>query len=215
MTTPVVLVDDDDAFRASLRLLVELEPDLAVVGEFGDAADCVAAAAAGGAAAWRLVLMDVEMPRMRGVDGTRALKRLAPDVAVVMLTVFDDPATVVAAICAGADGYLTKASAPTDLIAQVRAVLAGGSPLTPAVARHLVGALRAVRGDRSAPAPGLSPREQAVLALLVDGLAYKQVAAQLGIGIDTVRTHIRGLYKKLQVHSVAEAVARALREGLV
>jgi len=214
MALPVVLVDNDPGFRRSMRMVLELERDLLVVGEFGDGEDLLAAATTA-AAGWRLVFLDIDMPRLDGVESVRRLKAIAPEVLVVMLTVFDDPRSVVEAICAGADGYLAKREAATDVVEQARVVLAGGSPLTPAVARHVLGALRATSAPRRGPSIELSRREREVLTLLVDGCAYKQVADRLTLSIDTVRTYIRTLYRKLQVHSVAEAVSRALREGLV
>ncbi len=154
-----------------------------------------------------------------GIEGTRQLKALMPDLTVVVLTVFEEPGTVLEAICAGADGYLLKQLAPQELLAQLQVVMGGGAPLTSRVARTVLDLMR--RGELAparSPAPTrleLTEREQAVLRGLVQGRAYKQVAHELGISLDTVRSHIRNVYRKLQVHSVAEAVSRAIREGLV
>jgi DNA-binding NarL/FixJ family response regulator len=156
---------------------------------------------------------------MSGIEATRRLKAAAPEVAVVVLTVFEEPATILQAICAGADGYLLKRTPADELLSQLRAVVAGGSPLTSEVARKVLGLLRS-----SVPAPPpshaptrlqLTDREHDVLKGLVQGMSYKQIADEAGISLDTVRTHIRSVYRKLQVHSVAEAVSRAIREGLV
>jgi DNA-binding NarL/FixJ family response regulator len=148
------------------------------------------------------------------------VKRILPEVSVVVLSVFEEPEKILEAICAGADGYLTKATPPEELLAQIRAVADGGSPLTSGVARTVLDLLRHIglaetddpstRDDRLE----LSERERQVLRCLMDGMAYKQVAERLDISIDTVRSHIRRIYRKLQVHSVAQAVSRALREGL-
>jgi DNA-binding NarL/FixJ family response regulator len=137
-----------------------------------------------------------------------------------MLTVFEDPRTILAAICAGADGYLLKKCSVRELIEQTRVVVAGGSTLTAGVARTVLTLVREL-GD--APPTGsfegdrlqLTDREREVLRCLVNGCSYKQAAAELGIQLDTVRAHIRKLYRKLQVHSVSEAVALAIRDGLV
>jgi two-component system, NarL family, nitrate/nitrite response regulator NarL len=213
----VAIVEDDDAYRTGLGLLVQHTPGYVLAAEFGDAADAVAAAEAGAAAAWDLVLMDLEMPRMDGIAGVARLRALRSELSIVVLTVFEEPSTVVRAICAGADGYLLKRTANDDILAQMSQVLTGGSPLSAAVARTVLAALRAAapRTAAAAPVPLLSRREHSVLCGLVDGRSYKQVAADLGIGIDTVRTYVRSLYRKLRVHSVSEAVTRALREGLV
>ncbi len=141
---------------------------------------------------------------------------------MVVLTVFEEPATVLEAICAGADGYMLKRVPPDELLEQVRAVVAGGSPITAGVARTVLALLRRM-GSEAPPArvpasPSrltLSDREQEVLRGLVQGMAYKQVAERMQLSIDTVRSHVRSVYRKLQVHNVAEAVGRAIREGLV
>jgi DNA-binding NarL/FixJ family response regulator len=211
----VVVVEDDPDYRAGLELLFEHAPGHAMAAVFPDAADAVAAAERGDAASWDLVLMDLEMPRMDGITATTRLRAIAPELAIVVVTVFEDPPTVVRAICAGADGYLLKRTPHDELLIQLGHVLAGGSPLSAAVARTVLGALRAATPHLPARAPALAPREQEVLARLVAGRSYKQVAADLDIGIDTVRTYVRSLYKKLRVNSVAQAVSRALREGLV
>jgi DNA-binding NarL/FixJ family response regulator len=140
---------------------------------------------------------------------------------VVALTVFEDRASIIEAICAGADGYLLKRTPADDLLVQLRAVLAGGSPLSAGVAKTVLDVVRQVNERHSARSPAtsetveLTDRELELLACLVHGMSYKAAARALGISIDTVRSHIRGVYGKLQVHSVAEAVSRALREGLV
>ena len=213
----VAIVEDDPDYRAGLALLFEHTPGHALAGVFSDAADAVAAAEDGAIAGWDLVLMDIEMPRMDGITGAARLRALRADLAIVMLTVFEDPPTVVRAICAGADGYLLKRTPHDELLVHVGHVIAGGSPLSAAVARTVLGALRVAtpRPTDAAPPAGLSPREHQVLCRLVDGRSYKQVAADLDVGIDTVRTYVRSLYRKLQVHSVAEAVSKALRDGLV
>lgn len=219
----VVVIEDDARYRESLEVLLSLRPEMRLVQAFGSglaALDFVRAAAK--PPAWNLVLMDLDLPGMNGIEVTRLLKPLVPDLLVVVLTVFEEPTRIVEAICAGADGYLLKRIPPQELLEQIRVVVDGGAPLTAGVARTLLNLVRdrAGSGDSHPFAgfhggPALTPREREVLRGLVDGLAYKQVADQLDISIDTVRHHIRGLYGKLQVHSVAEAVGRALRQRLV
>jgi DNA-binding NarL/FixJ family response regulator len=222
MTNPgppvrVVLVEDDPDYRDGLGVLFARAPGYVVATTFTDGAELAEAAGAGAAAGWDLVLMDIDMPRLDGIAATARLRELGAASAIVVLTVFEDAPTVVRAICAGVDGYLLKRTPPDELLVQCGHVLAGGSPLSAAVARTVLGALRAAapRTPAGALPPSLSPREHQVLAGLVAGRSYKQVAAGLDIGIDTVRTYIRSLYRKLRVNSVAEAVTRALRDGLV
>jgi DNA-binding NarL/FixJ family response regulator len=215
----IVVVEDDPLYRESLSTLLAHAPDFRLLGTFGAASPLLESLRKGSTTRPDLVLMDLGLPGLGGADATRQLKRDWPDLLVVVLTVFEEPARILEAICAGADGYLLKRTSPSELIEQLLVVAGGGSPLTGEVARTVLQLLRhqegATPGTSSGAGPSLSERERDVLRGLVDGLAYKQVADRLGISIDTVRTHVRGLYKKLQVHSVAEAVTRALRERLI
>jgi DNA-binding NarL/FixJ family response regulator len=219
----VVIVEDDSRYRDSLRALFAHAPGFALVAAYSAATEALEGLAgparAGSEPAWELVLMDLDLPGINGVEATRRIKRRLPATRVVVLTVFEEPATILEAICAGADGYLLKKTAPAELLEQLRVVASGGSPLTAGVARTVLQLVREPRAPEAAPPAddliGLSARERDVLRGLTRGLAYKQVADELGVSLDTVRTHIRSMYKKLQVHSVAEAVGRALRERLV
>lgn len=221
MTFRLAIVEDDRRYRVSLERLVASAEDLRLAGSYGSAEDALRAATGQGAAKpWDLVLMDLELPGMSGLQATRRLKEWWPQVQVVVLTVFEEPGTVLEAICSGADGYLSKSAAGEEILDQARVVLAGGGSLTPGVARTLLELVRnpLPRPRGAASAPGrmdLTDREQEVLRALVQGLAYKQIASNLGIAIDTVRSHVKHIYRKLQVHGVAEAVGRAIREKLV
>ena len=225
MDLKVAVIEDNPTYRHSLEALFAHAPGFMLVGSYGsaDAAldEAEKTARWGGEPQWNLLLMDLELPGTGGIEATRRLKKHSPNVAVVILTVFEEPATIVEAISAGADGYLLKKSSAKELLAQLRAIASGGSPLTAGVARTLLAVLRATnqssRSTNQVPPAKLelTEREHEVLQCLVRGLSYKQCADQLGISLDTVRTHIRAVYKKLQVHSVAEAVARAIREKLV
>lgn len=222
MTIRVASIEDDGRYRASLDALIRLSPGIELAGSFATPAAALEALEAGGSStSWDVVLMDLELPGMSGIEATRRIKRVLPATPVVVLTVFEEPSTILEAICAGADGYLTKDTPPDELLAQIRAVVDGGSPLTAGVASTVLDLLRHLEPagtpgrDGTTPKLALTEREREVLRCLMAGMAYKNVAARLDISIDTVRTHIRHIYGKLQVHSVAEAVTRALREGLV
>ncbi len=224
MKLGVVIVEDDPHFRAGLEALFSEDPGFFVAGSYASAVAFLEsveqATARGVVPTWDLVLMDIELPRMSGIEATARLKQLAPQVPVVVVTVFEEPATILDAICAGADGYLLKKTPVPELLAQLRSVVGGGSPLTPGVARSILNLVRrgSDKPDRRQATPtrlDLSEREQEVLRCLTRGLSYKQVADELGVSADTVRTYIRRTYQKLQVHSVSEAVSRAIHEGLV
>jgi DNA-binding NarL/FixJ family response regulator len=221
MNVRVAIVDDDAPYRSAIADLLALEAPFELVGSYPDPRALVAGwPSSTGPAPWDLVLMDIEMPGADGIAATATLKARFPDLLVVMLTAFEEPERIVRAITAGADGYLVKRADAREVLEEIRSVVAGGSPLTPSVARSVLATLRA-----GAPAPsgsadaaaryGLSDREAEVLRALVAGKGYKEIGYDLHISVDTVRSHIRKVYRKLQVHSAPEAVARAIRERIV
>jgi len=215
----IAIVEDDDPYRSAIAALFELANGFGPAIQFSRADEALNAlhAADPGRSPWDLVLMDIEMPGMDGIAATSAMKAVLPNIPIVMLTAFEDPERILSAIRAGADGYLLKRSDPSDILEEVRSVAAGGSPLTPSVARSIVAHLR--ESAPSAPARregwNLSERERDVLRQLVEGQSYKQIAAALNVSIDTVRTHLRHVYRKMQVHSAGEAISRAIKSGAV
>lgn len=227
MNLNVVIIEDDPRYRHSLETLFNNMPGFQLGASFGSAyamlQELEKVQRAGREPSWQLALVDIELPGMNGIEATRHLKKHLPALTVVMLTVFEEPTVILEAITSGADGYLLKKTPAPELLGQLKAIASGGSPLTADVARTVLALLRektskGISGKLfSATSPtklGLTEREHSVLQALVKGLSYKQVAAKLNISIDTVRTHIRGVYRKLQVHNVAEAVARAIREKI-
>jgi DNA-binding NarL/FixJ family response regulator len=224
----VLLIEDDARYRSSIETLLGHTPGFALASSHRSAEAALAwlDARRDEPSPFDLALVDIALPGTSGIDTTRELKTRLPDVAVVMLTVFEEPATVLRAICAGADGYLLKKTSARELVDQLRASGGGGTPMSADVARTVLELVRKLGPGEPADRPSppraepssrldLTQREQEVLRCLVRGRSYKQAAADLGISIDTIRTHVRALYKKLQVHSVAEAITRALRDQLV
>ena len=161
-----------------------------------------------------LVLTDIELPFMDGIQGIRILKERHPDLPIVALTVYDDDERVFDALCAGASGYLLKTTAPARLLECLREVVGGGAPMSPEVARRVIRLFRDIRPPERA-SYRLTPQETALLRLLVEGHHYKTAAAELDVSVNTVSFHLRNIYEKLQVHSKSEAVAKALRNRLV
>jgi DNA-binding NarL/FixJ family response regulator len=157
-----------------------------------------------------VVLMDINMASMDGIECVHRLKKLMPKVQVVMLTVYEDSDKIFRALAAGATGYLLKRCAPDELLQAIRDVLAGGSPMSHAIARKVVASFQATTSPADQENQ-LSPREERVLDCLARGLAYKQIGDELGISINTIRTHLQHIYEKLHVRSRTEAVAKYVR----
>lgn len=161
-----------------------------------------------------VILTDIGLPGMNGIDGTRLLRERLPQVPILALTVYDDDENVFNAICAGASGYLLKNTPPARLLESLREVADGGAPMSPEVARRVI---RLFRDFRPPPHASyhLTPQETELLKLMVDGHHYKTAAHEMGISTNTVSFHLKHIYEKLQVHSKSEAVAKALRERLI
>jgi DNA-binding NarL/FixJ family response regulator len=210
MRTSVVIVEDQPRLREALVALLGGMPGFAVAGAFG-AMEPALAALAGSPA--DVALIDLGLPGMSGIEGVRRLRQIAPATQVLVLTVHDDDVHVFEAICAGACGYLLKDTPPARIVAAIEELRAGGAPMSPAVARRVVSTFHRVAPREAATI--LSPRERDVLAALAAGSSYKEVAASLGLAIDTVRFHVRHIYEKLHVHSKSAAVMRAFQRGLL
>jgi DNA-binding NarL/FixJ family response regulator len=206
----VSVVEDDDRVRASLARLVDGAGAVQCVSQHASAE---AALEELPAVAPDVVLMDINLPGMSGVECVRRLKTVMPDVQVVMLTVYEDTDLIFAALAAGATGYLLKRTPPDELLGGIRDVHRGGSPMTSHIARKVVRSFQdaeRAQADADADANALSPREREVLDHLAQGYLYKEIAARLAISYDTVHTYVRRIYEKLQVHSRTEAVAKHL-----
>ena len=160
-----------------------------------------------------VLLCDIGLPGMDGIEGIGRLRERHPALLVLMLTVYDDNERIFDALCAGACGYLLKKTPAAKLVESVREAFEGGSPMSPEVARRVITLFREVRPPARADY-ALSPHETRLLKMLVEGHSYKTAAAALGVTTHTVKFHLRHVYEKLQVHTKSEAVAKALRHGL-
>ncbi len=205
----VALVEDDERIRASLISLFELAEGYRCVNAFATAEEALASGVEGVA---DVVLMDINLPGQSGIECVAELKRRKPGLLLVMLTVYEDTDRIFAALRAGASGYLLKRTHPTELLESIRDVVEGGSPMSSLIARKVVASFQSDRGPRNASPelPTLTGREREILAALAKGLLYKEIAGSLGIGVNTVRTHLRSIYEKLQVQTRTEAVLRYL-----
>jgi DNA-binding NarL/FixJ family response regulator len=207
----VALVEDDRVLRDGLAQLIEGEPGMRCRRCYGSVELALAERAAG---APDVILLDIHLPGMLGSVGVARLCARHPAAAILMLTIYDDQDKVFESICNGACGYLLKKTPPARLIDAIREAHGGGSPMSPEIARKVVTLFRQVR-----PAPrathALTPQEVRLLGLLADGHSYLNAAGQLDITINTVRNHVRSIYDKLHVHTKSEAVAKALKAGIL
>ncbi|MDA8144477.1 MAG: response regulator transcription factor [Thermaerobacter sp.] len=202
----VLLADDQQLLRDGLAAILAAEPDLAVVGSCGSGEEALETARR---VRPQVVLLDVRMPGMGGVEAARLLKRQHPDTAVVILTTFDDDAYVVESLRAGAVAYLLKDLPAQELVDAVRLVHRGGALIPPAIAAKVLGELRAPRPDP------LTPREREILSLLARGLSNREIAAALFLSEGTVKNHISRLYGKLHLRDRVQAVLYAVEQGLL
>jgi DNA-binding NarL/FixJ family response regulator len=205
----VSIVEDNDQLRATLARLLNRAEGFRCASHYADAESALAALPGERP---EVVLVDINLPGMNGVEFVRRLKLAAPDILAVMLTAYEDTENIFNALAAGAAGYLLKRAPRSELLEAIREVRRGGSPMTTHIARKVV---QSFQKAGPAPQPGggdtLSTREQEVLDLLSQGFLYKEIADKLGISYETVHTYIRRIYEKLQVRTRTEAVAKFLR----
>ena len=207
MAITVSIVEDNDQLRGTLARVINRAEGFHCLSQYPDAEAAVEALPRDHP---DVVLMDINLPGMNGVECVRRLKQLAPDSLVIMLTVYEDTENIFNALAAGASGYLLKRTPRAEVLDAIREVHRGGSPMTTHIARKVVQSFQQT-GASSQSTESLSPREQEVLDCLSKGFLYKEIADKLGIGYETVHTYIRRIYEKLQVRTRTEAVAKFLR----
>lgn len=206
----LILFDDNSKVRDSIKMLFGGIPGISFLGAF---ADCRHLKEIIENTNPEVVLMDIDMPEINGIEAVTYIHKNYPHIKILMQTVFDDTDRIFLSICAGAHGYLLKNTPPHKIIEAVREVQAGGAPMTPEIASKVLKLLSNKSNSLSTYEPidfKLSNRETEVLGLLVTGKAYKMIAAELDITYDTVRAHIKKIYEKLHVSSMTEAVSKAL-----
>ena len=207
MPITVSIVEDNDQLRATLGRVISRTDGFRCLSQYGDAESALEGLPKDGP---EVVLMDINLPGMNGVECVRKLKQVAPTVQAVMLTVYEDTENIFNALAAGAAGYLLKRTKSAELLEAIREVHRGGSPMTTHIARKVTQSfLRS--GPSPQPTENLSEREQEVLDCLSQGFLYKEIAEKLGISYETVHTYIRRIYEKLQVRTRTEAVAKFLK----
>lgn len=208
MPIAVSIVEDNEQLRTTLAKVIARAEGFGCLSHFGSAEAALEALPKGERP--DVVLMDINLPGMNGVECVRQLKQAIPSVQVIMLTVYEDTENIFNALAAGAAGYLLKRTKTAELLQAIQEVHHGGSPMTTHIARKVIQSFQKT-GPSPQPAENLSQREQEVLECLSQGLIYKEIADKLGISYETVHTYIRRIYEKLQVRTRTEAVAKFLR----
>ena len=211
MSTRILLYDDNEALRVSMEALIGDRPDFELLAAMPNAETIETDI---GALKPDVVLMDIDMPVINGIQAVKRIRSVNKELPVIMLTVFDDNDNIFKAICAGASGYILKRYATEEIPAAIENVLTGGAPMTGAVARKVL--LMVPPAKTAEQESGcLTKKETEILQLLANGLSYKMIAAETGISIDTVRFYVKKIYDKLHVHSAREAVSKAMKDKLI
>jgi len=207
----ITIFDDHSERRIALKLLISLEQEMVCIGDFENCAHLVDDLQNN---IPDVVLMDIDMPEVNGIEGVKLLHQHFPETLIIMQTVFEDDDKIFNSILAGAHGYILKKTPPEKLIEGIYEVVSGGSPMSATVARRVLGLFKNPH-NKEKQQFNLSSREIEVLTQLVKGLSQKMVAAELHISPFTVANHIKNIYHKLHVHSVSEAVATAIHKRIV
>jgi len=210
----ISIFEDNNARRSGLQMLINAMEDMDCVGAYENCAnvfDNIKTTTPD------VVLMDINMPKVNGIEGLKVIKKNFPEVKVIMSTIFEDEDKILQAICEGADGYILKQKTPMNLLDGIVEVMQGGAPMTPTVARKVLKFARGSSQKIGNPKDkfGITAREKEILSLLVEGYSYKMIANKCFVTYATVNKHISNIYAKLQVHSVASAVSKAIKERLV
>jgi DNA-binding NarL/FixJ family response regulator len=207
----VTLIEDQPKIREGLKMLIDGTEGFQCAGSFPSMEEALARITEN---LPDVVLVDIGLPGMSGIEGVRRLKLAHPGLSLLMLTIYDDDRRIFDALCAGACGYLLKNTPPARLLESLREVTQGGAPMSPQVATRVIRLFRDIRPPDQADY-NLTPHEMRLLKLLMDGYNYKTAASELRVSVNTIRFHMRSIYDKLQVHSKSEAVAKAFRNRIL
>ena len=211
MQIGVLLYEDNDNLRESLCNMITFSKDLVLLGSHPDVR-CIEEQVR--EIKPDVILMDIDMPGKNGIEAVKAIRQINRDTQIMMLTVFDDNKHIYDAICAGASGYLLKKDISDKLIPAIHEILEGEAPMSPGIARMIIQNIQQLP-NATENKYRLTPREKEILLSLSQGNSFKMIAAQLSISIDTIRTHSKKIYEKLQVHTQIEAVSKAINEKLL
>ena len=215
MALRIAIFDDNKNIRESISMLLPTVPEFEVVGSYSHVLDCLEDI---DESKPDIILMDIEMPGMSGIEAVVKIKSAYPQIQILMQTVFEDDDRVFASICGGASGYILKNHLNTRLVDAINELQFGGSPMSPTIARRVLGKLQmhstAIRPHEPVDYQ-LTPCEKEVLACIIDGLSYKMIADKLNISYESVRSHVKKIYGKLHVASLTEVVAKSIDQRIV
>jgi DNA-binding NarL/FixJ family response regulator len=208
----VAIFEDNDSLRNGLFQLIDGSEGLSCVGAYPDCSDLIENIEATNP---DVVLMDIEMPGINGIEGVKILREKFPEIKILMQTIFGENEKIFASICAGASGYILKNTPTSRILEAIKETFEGGAPMSPSIATKVLKMVQQPNGNVKHETFNLSEREKEILSCLVKGMSYKLIADSCFISIDTVRGHIRNIYEKLHVHSKGEAVAKAIKGRIV
>ena len=208
----VTIFEDNRILREGLTQLIGGSPGFICAGAFANCSNLVYDIES---TSPDVILMDIEMPGMNGIEAVKIVKSQFPDVKIMMETIFDENDKIFQSICNGAEGYILKNTAPVQLLSAIREIYEGGAPMSPIIASKVLRIFKSNLSNQTDSSFNLSSREKEILKCLVEGMSYKMIADTCFISADTVNGHIKNIYKKLQVHSKGEAVAKAIKGRIV
>ena len=211
-TIKVVIFEDNTNLRRGLTTLINGSTGFECAGAFGNCDNLIKNISETNP---DVVLMDIEMPGMNGIDAVKLLKSQFPQVKVLMETIFEDDEKVFYSICNGAEGYILKNTPPSLILEAIQEIYDGGAPMTPSIASKVLAMFKKQTAFEKDESYNLTDREMEILKYLTVGMSYRLIAENCFISIDTVSTHVKNIYKKLQVHSKTEAVAKAIKKNIV
>ena len=208
----VIIFEDNNSLRNGLNQLIEGSNGYTCVGAFPDCSNLLKKIEE---TKPDVVLMDIEMPGMSGIEGVKILRDKKPELKVLMQTIFEENEKIFQSICAGASGYILKNTSPSRILEAIKETYEGGAPMSPSIATKVLKMMQDQNGLSKSNSFNLTEREKEVLSCLVKGMSYKLIADACFISVDTVRGHIRNIYEKLHVHSKSETVAKAIKGKIV
>jgi len=209
MSVRVIIIEDHTDYRESICYILNATEGLKCTGNFSSVEEALQNMEEAD-----IVLLDINLPGMSGIEGIEKIKNIFPQIKIVMLTVFDDNQNIFHAILSGADGYILKKTSPLRLIQAIEDAAEGGSPMTPSIAKQALALFKSYAPNKLGKV-NLTEREHEILSIIVSGKDNNEISELLFISLQTVRNHIRHIYEKLHVHSKSQAVVKAIKEGII